>query len=116
VSTGDTITTNVTMTSTTSGTVTIHNTKTGQSVVGKVSGGTTLQGASAEWILEDFESGGGLVPFAAFPTSTFTGNEAILSTGKTETADGATLIDIVQSSKELCSATESGNVITVKDS
>ncbi|KAH8892469.1 concanavalin A-like lectin/glucanase [Thozetella sp. PMI_491] len=116
VSSGDSITTNVTMTSTTSGSITIHNTSKGTSVTGNVSGGTTLQGKSAEWILEDVSSGGGLVPFASFPSgTTFTGNDAILSSGSTVTADGATLINIVQNS-ELCSATESGNVISMKPS
>jgi len=114
VSTGNQITTNVTKTSTTSGTITIHNLSTGKSIVGTVSGGTAIAGSSAEWILEDVMSGG-LVPFAAFPTTTFTGNEAILSSGSEVTADGANLIDIVQSST-LCSASESGNVITLTDS
>ncbi len=115
VSTGNSITTNVTMTSRTSGSVAIHNLSTGQSIVGTVSGGTALTGKSAEWILEDVSSGGGEVPFAAFPRTTFTGNDALLTTGAGVTADGATLIDLVQSST-LCTASESGNVITFTDS
>jgi len=113
VGTGDSITTNVTMTSTTSGTVTIKNNSRGTSLVGTVSGGTRLSGASAEWILEDFESGSSLVPFAAFPTSSFTGSA--VHSGTTVTPSTATLIDIVQNS-ELCSATLSGSTVSVKDS
>ncbi|KAJ7247137.1 peptidase G1 [Mycena haematopus] len=113
VDTGDSITTNVTMTSATAGRVTIENNTRGTSIVGTVSGGTRLSAASAEWILEDFESGSSLVPFAAFPTSSFTG--AAVQSGKSVSPSGATLIDIVQNS-ELCSATLSGTTISVKDS
>lgn len=35
-----------------------------------------LQELNAEWIVEDFESGGALVPFANFGTVTFTGATA----------------------------------------
>lgn len=113
VDTGDSITTNVTMTSTTSGSVTIKNNRSGSSIVGTVSGGTRLSGASAEWILEDFESGSSLVAFAGFPTSTFTGSA--IHSGTTVSPATATLIDIVQNS-ELCSATLSGSAVSVKDS
>ncbi|KAH8880495.1 concanavalin A-like lectin/glucanase [Thozetella sp. PMI_491] len=115
VNTGDSITTNVTMTSKTSGTVAIHNLSTGKSVVGTVSGGSTLCGTSAEWIMEDITSGS-LVPFAAFPKSTFTNNEVIFTNGTSITASGAGLIEIVQNKKTLCSASVANNVITVVDS
>ncbi|KAJ6481981.1 putative aspergillopepsin-2 precursor [Mycena sanguinolenta] len=113
VGTGDHITTNVTMTSATSGTVTIQNTSRGTSIVGTVSGGTRVTGASAEWILEDFESGSSLIAFAGFPTSTFTGTA--VRSGTSVSPATATLIDIVQNS-ELCSATLSGTTVSVKDS
>ncbi|KAJ7149963.1 putative aspergillopepsin-2 precursor [Mycena filopes] len=113
VNTGDQITTNVTMTSATSGSVTIRNVSRGTSIVGTVSGGTRLSAASAEWILEDFESGNSLVPFAAFPTSSFTGTA--VRSGVSTSPAGSTLIDIVQNS-ELCSATLSGTTISVRDS
>ncbi|KAF7358650.1 Acid proteinase A [Mycena sanguinolenta] len=113
VGAGDSITTNVTMTSTTSGTVTIKNNSRGTSIVGTVSGGTRLSATSAEWILEDFEEGSGLVPFAGFPASTFTGSA--ISSGRSLTPSGATLIDLVQNS-ELCSATISGTTVSLKDS
>jgi len=113
VNTGDRITTNVTMTSATSGTVAIENTTRGTSIVGTVSGGTRLSGTSAEWILEDFESGSSLVAFAAFPTSTFTGSA--IRSGASVNPSTATLIDLVQNS-ELCSATVSGTTVSVRDS
>jgi len=113
VSTGDSITTNVTMTSTTSGTVTIRNNSKGTSLVGTVSGGTRLSATSAEWILEDFESGSSLVAFAGFPTSSFTAGSAIHA-GASVTPAGSTLIDIVQTST-LCSATLSGATISLVD-
>jgi len=113
VDTGDSITTTVTMTSTTSGSVTIENNTRGTSIVGTVSGGTRLSGTSAEWILEDFESGSSLVAFAGFPTSTFTGSA--VKSGTSTSPSSATLIDLDQSS-ELCSATLSGTTISLKDS
>ncbi|KAJ6518401.1 concanavalin A-like lectin/glucanase domain-containing protein [Mycena vulgaris] len=111
VNTGDSITTNVTMTSATSGTVTIRTPR--ASIVGTVSGGTRVSGTSAEWILEDFLSGGSLIAFAAFPTSSFTGSA--VRSGTSVTPSGATLIDLVQNS-ELCSATLSGTTVSVRDS
>ncbi|KAF7308977.1 Acid proteinase A [Mycena kentingensis (nom. inval.)] len=111
INTGDRITTNVTMTSATSGTVTISTSR-GTSIVGTVSGGTRLSATSAEWILEDFESGSNLVPFAGFPTSTFTGSA--IRSGTSVSPATATLIDIVQNS-ELCSATLSGTTVSVRD-
>jgi len=113
VDTGDSITTTVTMTSTTSGTVTIENTTRGTSIVGTVSGGTRLSATSAEWILEDFESGSSLVSFAGFPTSTFTGSAT--RSGTSVSPSTATLIDLVQNS-ELCSATLSGSTVSLRDS
>ncbi|KAJ6556214.1 peptidase G1 [Mycena capillaripes] len=112
VNTGDSITTNVTMTSATSGTVAIENNSRGTSIVGTVSGGTRLSAISAEWILEDFESGSSLVPFAGFPTSTFTGTA--VRSGTSVSPATATLINIVQNS-ELCSATVSGSTVSVRD-
>nr|GAT46915.1 acid proteinase A [Mycena chlorophos] len=112
VDTGDHITTNVTATSATSGTVTIQNTSRGTSIVGTVSGGTRLSQNSAEWILEDFESGNSLVAFAGFPTQTFTGSA--IRSGTSVSPSTATLIDIVQSST-LCSATLSGSTVSMTD-
>ncbi|KAJ7615959.1 concanavalin A-like lectin/glucanase domain-containing protein [Roridomyces roridus] len=100
--TGDSITTNVTMTSTTSGTPSSGPFQ-----------AAPLFGASAEWIIEDVRSDGAFVPFAGFPTNTFTGSA--IQSGQSVTPSGAALVELVQDS-ELCSATISGTTITVQDS
>jgi hypothetical protein len=74
ISAGDTITTTVTVTSSTGGTAVVKNVSTGKSVTHTFTSQTgTLCQTNAEWIVEDFESGGSLVPFADFGTVTFTG-------------------------------------------
>lgn len=72
-----------------------------------------LQELNAEWIVEDFSSGGSLVPFADFGTVTFTGASASGSSG-TVTPSGATLIDIKQNGKVLTSSSVSGSSVTVE--
>lgn len=70
VSTGDSIITYVQMNSTTSGTCIVENLTTGDSVTIYITDATTeICGASAEWIIEDVESGG-LVPFATLADGT----------------------------------------------
>ncbi|KAF8184271.1 peptidase A4 family-domain-containing protein [Mycena galopus ATCC 62051] len=113
INTGDSITTNITMTSKTSGTATIENNTRGTSIISTVSGGTSLSSTSAKWILEDFESGSSLVAFAGFPTSTFTGSA--IHSGTSVSHATATLISIVQNSEQ-SSGTPSGTTISVKDS
>lgn len=56
--------------------------------------GATAVGKNAEWIVEDFSEGSGLVPFADFHTVTFTGCSATAG-GQTVGLDGATTLDIV---------------------
>lgn len=72
-----------------------------------------LQELNAEWIVEDFSSGGSLVPFADFGTVTFTGASASGSSG-TVTPSGATLIDIKQNGEVLTSSSVSGSSVTVE--
>ncbi|KAH7390400.1 concanavalin A-like lectin/glucanase domain-containing protein [Cadophora sp. MPI-SDFR-AT-0126] len=55
---------------------------------------------NAEWIVEDFESGGSLVSFANFGSVTFSGASAVKS-GTSVGVTGATIIDIEQSNKIL---------------
>jgi hypothetical protein len=50
---------------------------------------------NAEWIVEDFESGSSLVPFANFGSVTFSGASAVKS-GATVGVTGATIIDLEQ--------------------
>lgn len=83
ISAGDTITVTVTATTTTAGTAVVKNVTKGTSVTHTfTSQSAALQELNAEWIVEDFESGGALVPFADFGTVTFTG--ATATTGSSD--------------------------------
>ncbi|VDC06724.1 unnamed protein product [Peniophora sp. CBMAI 1063] len=110
-SAGDSVTTTVTATSKTGGTAVIKNNSKGTSVTHTFSGQPSLCEYDAEWIVEDFESNGGLVPFANFGTVTFTGASATSSSGSTGPS-GATIIDIEQSNKVLTSCSASSSSVT----
>jgi len=99
ISAGNTIKTTVTASSLTGGTAVIENVSTGKSVTHTFSGQSqgSLCETNAEWIVEDFESGGSQVSFANFGSVTFTGASAI-SNGKTVGTTGAEILDIKQSS------------------
>nr|BDA81845.1 aspergillopepsin IIa [Aspergillus aculeatus] len=114
ISEGDSIKVTVKATSDTSGTATVENVSTGQSVTHSFSGNVegSLCETNAEWIVEDFESGDSLVAFADFGTVTFTGAEAI-SNGETVTPSGATLMDIEQDGEVLTSVSVDGSTVTV---
>ncbi|RAH64849.1 A4/G1 family peptidase [Aspergillus aculeatinus CBS 121060] len=114
ISEGDSIKVTVKATSDTSGTATVENVSTGQSVTHSFSGNVEgrLCETNAEWIVEDFESGDSLVAFADFGTVTFTGAEAI-SNGETVTPSGATLMDIEQDGEVLTSVSVSGSTVKV---
>jgi hypothetical protein len=98
------------------GVTTFDNTSSGESKSHTFSGQTdgTLCGQDAEWIVEDFESGSSLVPFADFGTVTFTGASAVIG-GSTVTpgGDDADTIYIQQSGPILTSTTISGSEVTV---
>ena len=66
----------------------------------------------AEWIVEDFEEGSSLVPFANFGTVTFTGASAKTASGSVGPS-GANTIDIEQSNKVLTSVSTSSSSVTV---
>ncbi|KAJ6505604.1 hypothetical protein DFH09DRAFT_1375250 [Mycena vulgaris] len=104
VSTGDSITTNVTVTSSSGGIVTMRNNSRGSAVVATVTGATG----------PDIIQGSSLVVFPAFPTSSFTGASAIES-GTSVSPPAGTTIDLFQGF-ELCSATISGTTVSVRDS
>ncbi|KAI1332668.1 peptidase A4 family-domain-containing protein [Xylariaceae sp. FL0255] len=75
-----------------------------------------IPGNSAEWIVEDFEEGSGLVPFANFGTVTFTGATAVIN-GATVSAssDSPVNIELENSSGKVITATTiSGSTVTVK--
>ncbi|KAJ5358445.1 uncharacterized protein N7496_010858 [Penicillium cataractarum] len=115
ISAGDVIKVTVTAASKSSGTAVIENVTTGKTVSHTFSSGSTqgsLGEVNAEWIVEDFESGGSLVNFANFGTVTFTGAQATDS-GSTVGPSGATLIDIKQNNKVLTSSSVTSNSVTV---
>ncbi|KAI0376003.1 peptidase A4 family-domain-containing protein [Hypomontagnella monticulosa] len=107
---GDTITMTVTASSKSAGTAVIENETTGQKVSHSFSGESdALCQTNAEWIVEDYSSGGSLVSFADFGTVQFTGASVNGGTG----VSGATIIDIQQSSKVLTDCSTSGSSTVV---
>jgi hypothetical protein len=111
INAGDSITVSVDASSDTTGTATITNHHTGQSVTHTFNGGVDgdLCEYNAEWIVEDFESGGSLVPFANFGTVTFTSAYANGNIGPS----GATLMDIEQNGKVLTSVSDTSSSVKV---
>lgn len=108
VSAGDTISVSVHATSSTTGTVVLENLTTGKTVTESVSApssSSALAGQNAEWILEDFSSDGGLVPFSDYTTVYFTDCTATTSS-ETLNLAGATLIDMEQDGTVLSTAVE----------
>ncbi|KUL82435.1 hypothetical protein ZTR_11201 [Talaromyces verruculosus] len=104
VSIGDQITGKITITSTTSGIVEIHNSNTGVDVSVVITGGPgQLCSHSAEWNLEDLTSNG-IVPFAEFPTSYFALASSTTSTGTLVGAEAAEEIYLYQNGQYLCEA------------
>ncbi|CAK7245817.1 MAG: hypothetical protein STHCBS139747_007417 [Sporothrix thermara] len=107
---GDVITVTATASSTKAGSVVVENVTTGKSVSHSFSGeSAALCETNAEWIVEDFEEGNSLVPFANFGTVEFTGCSVTETSGAVIGASGAEIIDIKQNNAVLtsCSATSS---------
>lgn len=98
ISAGDEITITVEATSTSAGSATVENVSTGKKVTHTFSGSEQgdLGELNAEWIVEDFEQGGSLVPLANFGTVTFSGAKAT-SSGSSVGPSGANILDIKQS-------------------
>lgn len=115
ISAGDVIYVSVDATSTTTGTATVENLSTGQKVTHTFNGGTTgtLCETNAEWIVEDFEENGALVPFADFGTVTFSNAQAI-QYGQAVGPSGAQIIDIEQNGRVLTSSSDTSNSVTVQ--
>ncbi|KAI4144834.1 MAG: hypothetical protein LQ340_006518 [Diploschistes diacapsis] len=113
-SVGDQVALSVVASSTTSGTATIKNLSTGQTVSKQITSSSALCQENAEWIVEDFEEGGGLVPFADFNQVTFSNAVAHTSNGGTVDAGTGTQIDIVQNGRQLTQVSDSGTTVTVK--
>ncbi|KAH9834761.1 peptidase A4 family-domain-containing protein [Rhodofomes roseus] len=112
-SAGDTVKLTVTASSTTAGKAVIENVSTGKTVSKSITSSSALCEENAEWIVEDYEEGSSLVPFANFGTVTFSGASASTGSGSTGPS-GATIIDIQQNGKTLTSVSTSSNSVTVK--
>jgi hypothetical protein len=110
ISAGQTIKMTATATSTTAGSVTITNVSTGKTVTHSFTGQTgSLCRTNAEWIVEDFESNGALVPLANFGTVTFTGSSVTTTSGSTVGVSGAEILDIKQGSTVYTDCSTSGS-------
>lgn len=108
---GDVVTVTVTATSKTGGTAVIKNTSTGKTVTHSFSNEAStgsLCETNAEWIVEDFDSGGTQVSFANFGTVSFTGASAVQS-GTKVGVTGASIIDIKQGTTVLTDCSLSGS-------
>ena len=110
---GDSVRLTVTASSTRAGTARIENLSTGQTVTQSITSSSALCEQDAEWIVEDYEENGGLVPFANFGTVTFTSASAGKSSGSSGPS-GATIIDIEQNGNVLTSVSTSSSSVTVK--
>ncbi|KAI0159562.1 peptidase A4 family-domain-containing protein [Xylariaceae sp. FL1272] len=108
-SAGDQVTVTVVASSKSAGTATIQNLSTGKSVSHSFSSEKNqLCEYDAEWIVEDYESGGSLVSLANFGTVTFTGASAVKS-GTTVGVTGADILDIKQSNTIYTDCSTSGS-------
>ncbi|KZT03723.1 uncharacterized protein LAESUDRAFT_704399 [Laetiporus sulphureus 93-53] len=113
ISAGDSIRVTVTASSTTSGTAVVENLSTGQTVTEDLTSSYALCEENAEWIVEDYEENGSLVPFADFGTVTFTSATATTSSGGSVDPADASIIDIEQNNQVLTSVTVSSSEVVV---
>ncbi|KAJ7149041.1 peptidase A4 family-domain-containing protein, partial [Mycena crocata] len=113
ISAGNTIKLTVTASSATAGTAVIQNLSTGVTVSRALTSSARLCMQNAEWIVEDFEENGGLVPFANFGTVTFTGAQATTASGSVVGPSGSVLIDIEQNNQVLTSVSSGSSSVTV---
>jgi len=113
INSGDVIRLTVTASSTTSGTALIENLSNGQQVSQFITSSSALCEQNAEWIVEDFDSGGSQVPFCNFGTVSFTNAVAYLNGGGTISPNGATELDILQNGQVLTSVSESSDGVTI---
>jgi len=114
VNPGDTIRLTITATSSTAGTAVVNNLSSGQSTTVVLSSPSPLCLANAEWVVEDFQEGTFLIPFADFGTITFNDASATTSSGSTVGPSGGHLINMVQSNEQFTSASSTSNSVTVK--
>lgn len=116
MSPGDIINISVTAGSSSAGTATIENVTTRQKVskaLNAPSPNSNLGGQNAEWIIEDFQQDGALVPLTNFGTVSFTDSMATTSAGKQVDTTGAQILDIQQGRSVLTTSSASGSTVTV---
>jgi len=103
VNPGDTIKLTLTATSTTTGTAVVENQSNGQSSTVSLTSPSALCLENAEWIVEDFQEGTFLIPFADFGTITFNDASATTQSGSTIGPDsaGSHIINMAQKDAEL---------------
>ena len=111
-SAGDVVTVTVTATSTTAGTAVIENTSTGQTVSQDLTSSAALCEQNAEWIVEDYEENGALVPFANFGSVTFSDASATTASGAVGPGS-ATVIEIQQDNQVLTDVSVDDTSVTV---
>ncbi|GJE96321.1 peptidase G1 domain-containing protein [Phanerochaete sordida] len=117
ISAGDSVTLQVWALSTTSGLAQIENLSNGQTVELSISSPYALCEQDVEWIVEDFEDGGELVPFANFGSVEFSTTIAATNAA-TYAVPGANpasanVLDIEQNGRVLTSVAIDGWTITV---
>lgn len=113
IAAGNTIKVTASATSTTAGSVTVTNVSTGKTVTHSFSGQSgKLCETNAEWIVEDFEENGSLVPLANFGTVKFTGASVTTTSGSTLDTTGAEILDIKQGSTVYTDCSASGSTVT----
>lgn len=113
IAAGNTIKVTASATSTSAGSVTITNVSTGKTVTHSFSGQSgKLCETNAEWIVEDFEENGSLVPLANFGTVKFTGASVTTTSGSTLDTTGAEILDIKQGSTVYTDCSASGSTVT----
>jgi Peptidase A4 family len=113
ISQGDLITVTIDTSSTTSGTATLENTSTGQTVTRTWSGmSPALCLATAEWIVEDYTVNGGEVAFADFNQVYWADTDATVD-GASWGASPSNIIDLVEGSDVLATAYLDGNNVII---
>lgn len=113
INSGDVIKLTVTATSTTSGSAVIENLTSGQQVSKDITSRSALCLENAEWIVEDYEENGELVPLTDFGTVAFTNAFATTTSGSQISPNGATIIDMEQNGKILTSVSESSSGVSI---
>ncbi|KAJ7488162.1 peptidase A4 family-domain-containing protein [Mycena latifolia] len=115
VNAGDTIKLTLTATSTTTGTAVVENLSNGESGTVSLTSPSPLCLSNAEWIVEDYQEGTFLMPFANFGSITFNDASATTQSGSTvgPSAAGSHLINMVQSNLQFTSASSAASSVTV---